>query len=60
MTNHQSGMGGACYKVNSSVALHAEMLQIMRCIEQQAVGLYQVEQEHVTPQLQWLTLETDS
>ncbi len=37
MTNHQSGMGGACYKVNSSVALHAEMLQIMRCIEQHAV-----------------------
>ncbi len=53
-------MGGACYKVDLCVALHAEMLQIMRCIEQQAVGLYQVEQEHVTPQLQWLTLETDS
>lgn len=42
-------MGGAHYKVDLCVALHAEMLQMMRCIEQQAVGLYQAKSKGVKP-----------
>ncbi len=48
-------MGGACYMEESGVALHAEMLMMLRWIEQHAVGLKQQGTKNCTSVLSLLT-----